>query len=149
MLCRIMLSETNCKLYIILLLLRKVYNLLYISFSSLSQYLITGRLDNSYYNLVLNLLKNRAYLCSFEYWLKNTIHKRKVEQICQLHWNFIFKKKENCIRYTIWTRSLIRVKRRYDVTYFFFTSRFQKYCAPSFFCRIVWKMFMWIFCCFW
>ena len=45
-------------------------------------------------------------------------------------------------------RSLTRVERGYDVGYFFFISRLQKYCTITFIWKIVWKMFMWIFCFF-
>ena len=49
-----------------------------------------------------------------------------------LKFHFI-KKKQNRIRYTIWARGLIRVKRGYDVNYFVFTSKFQKYFTLTFF----------------
>ena len=45
-------------------------------FQVFSQYSITGRWDNSYYDLVLNLFYGN-YLCSFEYQWKNTNQEKK------------------------------------------------------------------------
>ena len=50
-----MLSEAKYSVIDIIIVIEKVYNLLYIKVGVFSQYLITGRLDDSYYNLVLNL----------------------------------------------------------------------------------------------
>ena len=37
------------------------------------------------------------------------------------------------------------VKRGYDLSYFFFISKLQKYCTTSFIWKMAWKIFMWIF----
>ena len=48
-------------------------------FQVFSQYSITGRWDNSYYDLVLNLFYGN-YLCSFEYQWKNTNQEKRLSK---------------------------------------------------------------------
>ena len=43
------------------------------------------------------------------------------------------------------TRTLIRIERGYDVSYFLFISRLQKYYSTIFIWKMVWKMLVWIF----
>ena len=40
------------------------------------------------------------------------------------------------MRYNIWARSLMKGERGYDVDYFFFIKKLQKYCTTNFMCKI-------------
>ena len=55
---------------------------------------------------------------------------QKFSKKLDLTWGGFFE--THCIRYIIRARSLIRVEKGYDVSYFFFTSRLQKYCTTTF-----------------
>ena len=63
-----------------LLLLRKVYNLFLIILQVFFQYLVTGRLDGSCYNLILNyFIKTGTTFAVLSTEGKNTSHEREVE----------------------------------------------------------------------
>ena len=99
--------------------MRKVYNLLYTSFPSVFfKYLITGRLDNSYYNLILNPSWKQQLLLQF--WVPT--EKTQSSKSGWIHMptglKFHFSEEQYpIIRYTVSSRSLIRFERGYDVNY--------------------------------
>lgn len=110
------------------------------------QYLITGRLRESYYNLIRNLLKT-VMSCNLQFSV--LIEKHQSRKRCWINLPIAsklhFLEKKYSLGYTVWVRSLIRVTRGYGVSYFFFICRYQKYYTTICIRKIIWKVFMWMF----